>query len=119
MTAVIAYKDKFVAAVKKFREERIKEQILESVLQLVLMVGAFGASSQSRDGFTLVETVRNIKELVNKVDALDNGERDPNTGLRIVPPKNQTGRAFVMALPGGWGTWKGREAAPGAGRRTS
>lgn len=100
MKAVVALKDKFVARVKKFKEERLKEQIWQSVIKMVFMVGAFAASKESRDGFTLVEMVQSYQDIQDKLDALENGERDPKSGMRIVPPKNQTGRAFVMALPG-------------------
>ena len=113
MDAVVAHKDKFIAAVKKFKEERLKEQIWESALKMILMVGAFAASKESRDGFTLVEMVQSFQDIKGKLDALENGERDPKSGMRIVPPKNQTGRAFVMALPGGLLWWRGSSSRGG------
>ena len=100
MLAVLAHKDKFVAAVTKFKEERVKEQIFKSTIRLILSAGAFAVSKESRDGFTLVEMVDNFQNIQEQLDALENGERDPKTGMRILPPRNQTGRAFIVTLPG-------------------
>lgn len=94
------YRDIFVAAVKKVKEEQLKSKFWDSALRLIVSGGAMALNPAARDGFTIADMVQNFNTMKSTLDQLQNGETDPNTGLRVTPPKNLTGRAFLITLPG-------------------
>ena len=94
-------KKAFLVAIKDQKDTQLKEQIYKNTIKLLITAVTFGLMKDARDGYQIVDAVNTWQELGEAKDALTKGEKDPQTGLRVVPPAKQTNGAFLLSITGG------------------